>query len=457
MTTPMTTPVEPLCELRNVHKLFKMPNGLELKVLDDINLAVYPQEILCLLGPSGCGKSTIMRILIGLIEKSAGEVLNHGKPLEGLNVNTAIVFQGAALYPWLSVFQNVEEALIAKGLPTAQRTARVKEVLALVGLEGFEDAFPRELSGGMKQRVGIARALAVEPELLCMDEPFSQVDALTAENMRAETIRFWSDREKNPKSILMVSHDIKEVCFMASRIVVLDANPGRIRQIIENTLPYPRDPRSQAFLKLVDRIHDVITETAMPEEPVVEASAVSQAPAVRSTRFEVLPHAGIGEIGGLLEILDDHGGTEDAFQLASDVGREYQEVLNIIKAAELLDLVDTPKRDVTLLPAGKAYLSLAPQQRTEAFRHALLGLNVFRWMLNALEKRQNRFDADIVREELAVQLPFEDNDRLFATMVNWARNADLFDYESDTNQLVRNIGDHAPATVEPKPPEAPSP
>jgi NitT/TauT family transport system ATP-binding protein len=447
---------EPLCEIRNVHKVYRLPNGQDLKVLDDISLAIYPEEILCLLGPSGCGKSTIMRILIGLIPKSAGEVLAHAKALDGLNANAALVFQNAALYPWLNVHQNIEEALVAKGVQEGTRQKKVEEVIELVGLKGFEEAYPREISGGMKQRVGIARALAVEPELLCMDEPFSQVDALTAENLRVEAIRFWSDREKNPKSILMVSHDIKEVVFMASRIVVLSANPGRIRTIIENKLPYPRDPRSKEFQKLVDKIHDVITETTIPEEQEevsevsVPGAAVTQP--VRRSGLEVLPAVQVGEINGLLELLDDRGGKEDAFKLAAELGREYAVILNVVKAAELLDLVDTPHHDVVLTKAGKAYLALDAADKKQAFRKTLQELNLFKFVLNALAKRQNRCDADVIREELAVQLPFEDTERLFNTLVGWARNADLFDFATDTDELVRDVEEPKPAT--PPPPEA---
>lgn len=444
---------EPLCELRNVHKVYRLPNGQDLMVLDDINLRLYPEEILCLLGPSGCGKSTLMRILVGLIDKSAGQVLAHGHLLEGLNAQAAIVFQGAALYPWLTVSQNIEEALVARGLEVAARKAAVAHTIELVGLKGFEDAYPRELSGGMKQRVGIARALAVEPELLCMDEPFSQVDALTAENLRAETIRFWSDREKNPKSILMVSHDIKEVVFMASRIVVLDANPGRIRTIIENKLPYPRDPRSKDFQKLVDRIHAVITESALPEEEpepvVIPGQPLTEAPPPRSG-FEVLPDAGATEIGGLLEVLDDRGGREDVFRLAADMGREYAQMMNVVKAAELLDLVDTPKQLVVMTEAGKHYLKADAAERKLLFAKALDQLNVFKFVLTALEKRHRRCDADLVREELAVQLPFEDTERLFNTIVSWGRNGDLFDYEAASDQLFRDPGEK-PA----EPPAAP--
>lgn len=441
---------EALCELRNVHKVYRLPNGQDLKVLDDINLAVYPEEVLCLLGPSGCGKSTLMRILVGLISQSAGEVLAHGSHLDGLNPNAAIVFQGAALYPWLTVAENIEEPLVSIGQDAKQRKEAVENTIELVGLKGFEDAYPRELSGGMKQRVGIARALAVKPELLCMDEPFSQVDALTAENLREEAIRFWSDREKNPKSILMVSHDIKEVAFMATRIVILAAHPGRIRTIIENKLPYPRDPRSKEFLKLVDRIHAVITESELPEEQE-EVSAVSEVSVVRRPGFEVLPDAGVIEIGGLLEVLDDRGGREDIFKLAADMGREYAAMMNVVKAAELLDLVDTPKQLVVITDAGRAYLKADVADRKDLFRKGLHNLNVFRFVLTALEKRHHRVDADLVREELAVQLPFEDTERLFNTIVGWGRNADLFDYDGDTDQLFQDV-EEKPAEEQSAPP-----
>lgn len=450
-SAPAAAPVAPLpadalCELRNVHKVYRLPNGQDLKVLDDINLTVQPGEILCLLGPSGCGKSTIMRILIGLIQKSAGDVLVHGHSHEGLNPHSALVFQNAALFPWLTVAENVEEALVATGMSAEQRKRRAAETIELVGLEGFEEAYPREISGGMKQRVGIARALVVEPELLCMDEPFSQVDALTAENLRGEVIRFWSDRERNPKSILIVSHDIKEVAFIATRIVVLDAHPGRIRRILDNPLPFPRDPRSKEFLKLVDQIHEVITQQALPEEP--QSDEKSEVSVPRARGFEVLPDCGVLEIGGLLELLDDRGGQENVFRLASEMGREYARVIDVVKASELLDLVDTPKQQVVLTDAGRAYLKLDTADRKDAFKRGLVGLNLFRFIQHALDKRKGRCDADVVREELAVQLPFEDMDRLFDTIVNWARNADLFDYDSDTDELFRD--DHAISGPQPR-------
>jgi NitT/TauT family transport system ATP-binding protein len=305
-----------LCELRDVTKTFLLPSGKAITVLDRVNLFVHAEEVVALLGPSGCGKSTLLRVLAGLIKQDAGQVIYHGEPMQGLNPGVAIVFQSFALYPWLTVHQNIEEVLAARSVDARARREAVDRVIRVVGLSGFEEAYPRELSGGMKQRVGIARALVVEPEILCMDEPFSQVDALTAENLRGEAVRFWSDREKNPKTIFMVSHDIKEVVFMATRIVIMSANPGRIRRVIDNPLPYPRDPRAREFTRLVDQIHAVITETQMPDVPA--------APLVPGKgEWETVPDAGASEIIGLLEVLDDRGGRENLFHLVAGLGRDF--------------------------------------------------------------------------------------------------------------------------------------
>ena len=255
---------EPLCEIKDVTQNFRQPSGAPLVVLKDINLQIYPKEVVALLGPSGCGKSTILRILAGLIQPTRGEVLYHSKPLSGLTPGVAIVFQSFALYPWMTVFQNIDVVLKAAGVDSQARKERALNAIRTVGLAGFEEAYPRELSGGMKQRVGMARAFSLNPEMLFMDEPFSQVDALTAESLRAEVLDIWAVKDKNPSSILMVSHDIKEVVYMADRIVVLGTHPGVVRTIVNNTLARPRDYRSPELLQLVDRLHDIITGSELP-------------------------------------------------------------------------------------------------------------------------------------------------------------------------------------------------
>ncbi|HTR53635.1 MAG TPA: nitrate/sulfonate/bicarbonate ABC transporter ATP-binding protein [Kofleriaceae bacterium] len=420
----------PLCELEHIVKTFDLPSGAAMTVLDDVSLAVGEHEILALLGPSGCGKSTLMRVLTGLIEPNSGSVRYRGKPLVGLNPGVAIVFQSFALYPWLTVADNIGEPLRARGLDDAATRAKVAEVVRLVGLAGFEDAYPRELSGGMKQRVGIARSLAVTPEILCMDEPFSQVDALTAENLRGEVIRFWNAPETQLKTIMMVSHDVKEVVFMATRIVVMAAKPGRIRRIIENKLPYPRDYRSKEFQRLVDEIHAVITETELPD-----VASPPAAPA-RGPAWEPLPEAGASEVIGLLEVLDDHEGHADVFHLVDHIGQEFGRVLAVTKAAELLDLVDTPKQDVVLTEDGKRFLAASVPERKALFRERVKTLRIFSDVLAMIERADNhRLEGDAVLEMLVLRLPYEDPERMLATLVNWGRHADLFDYDQARKEL----------------------
>jgi NitT/TauT family transport system ATP-binding protein len=418
--------VDVICDLRSIDKDFALPSGGTVRVLEHVSLEVRDEELIAVLGPSGCGKSTLMRILAGLIQADGGEVMYRGKPLAGINPGVAIVFQGAALYPWLTVRDNIVEPLRARGLDEAKADETAMRVIRVVGLAGFEEAYPRELSGGMKQRVGIARALAVEPEVLCMDEPFSQVDALTAETLRSEVVRFWSDKDTNPKTIFMVSHDVKEVVFMATRIVVLAARPGRIRRIFENKLPYPRDYRSPAFLRLVDQIHAVITETEIPDLPATPAA---------STAWEPLPEATISEVVGLLEVLDNRGGKENVFELADDLGREFGATLSVVKAAELIDLVDTPRQEVVLTDIGRTVLSKNIAERKLIFREQFLQLRVVADVYEQIKKAGGKLDDDVVLTTAAMRLPYEDPERLLRTLVGWARTADLFDYDPERHIL----------------------
>src|SRR5579885_2096365 len=411
-----------LAELRHVWHEFPQPSGTPRRVLEDINLAVRPNEVVALLGPSGCGKSTILRILAGLIRPTRGEVLCHGRPLDGLYPGMAMVFQSFALYPWMTVAENVRAVLTAAGLPRAEAAARAEDAIRMVGLSGSEEAYPRELSGGMKQRVGMARALAVDPELLLMDEPFSQVDALTAERLRAEVLDIWSAHQRRLSSILMVSHDIKEVAWMADRIVVLAANPGRVRTVIDNRLPRPRDYSSPAFLALVDQLHEVITKSELPDVP-------EPAPAGPPS-FEPLPECSSNEIVGLLEYLDARGGKDDLFRIASDTHRPFGQVINVVKAAEMLGFVDTPRRQVVLAADGLRFVRAGPTERKAIWREQLLKLRLFREVHDALV-RQPRHEADrlFVLETIALHLPDEDNERTFQTFVRWARFGDLLAYD----------------------------
>jgi NitT/TauT family transport system ATP-binding protein len=418
-----------LCEVRGVWHEFKQPNGQPLPVLEDINLCVKPNEIIALLGPSGCGKSTILRILAGLIQPTRGEVLYHGDPLHGLNPGIAIVFQSFALLPWMTVTENVQTVLKAAGKEPAEIAERTEHVIRLVGLNGFEEAYPRELSGGMKQRIGMARALSVDPEILLMDEPFSQVDALTAESLRAEVIDIWHAKGSQISSILMVSHDIKEVVFMADRIVILDAKPGRVRTIVENRMPRPRDYRSPQVLALVDQLHDIITKAEMPDAPPQAAGPAASA-------IEPLPEATSSEIVGLLEYLDARGGKEDVFRIAADTNREFGRTITVVKAAELLDFVDTPKRLVILEPDGVRFVRASPEDRKAIWRGQLLKLRLFRDIHDLLQRQpKHEIDRDFLLETFVMTMPQENYETMFQTFIRWARFGDLFAYDETTETI----------------------
>lgn len=425
----MTTMTEPttdvLCEARGVSHDFVMPNGSKLRVLEDINVAVKPSEVVCLLGPSGCGKSTILRILAGLIKPTEGEVLYRGKHVDGLTPGVGIVFQSFALYPWMTVTENVDIVLQAAGLPPDERKGRAENAIRTVGLAGFEEAYPRELSGGMKQRLGIARALSVNPEFLFMDEPFSHVDALTAEGLRAEVLDLWAPQDSNPSSILMVSHDIDEVVYMADRIVVLSSHPGRVRTIVENPLPRPRDTRSRAFEELVSYLHEIITGTEMPDVPT----------AARATRIEPLPRTSTSEIVGLLEFLDSQGGADDIFELAAATDHEFGHMMGIVKAAEMLNFVDTPKQAVVLTAEGKRFVQAETEDRKTIWRDQLLKLRLFQDVRALLQREEGEASGDLVREMIIIALPREKYEEMFETMVRWARFGNLFAYEDDADRL----------------------
>ncbi len=430
MVAPATelSPASPLCEMEGVSHVFVLPSGQKLEVLDGVSLAVRPNEVVALLGPSGCGKSTVLRILAGLIRPTRGTVRYRGQPLDGLAPGVAMVFQSFALFPWMTVAENVRAVLEAAGLSAEEIAGRSDEAIRMVGLAGFEEAYPRELSGGMKQRVGMARALSLRPEVLFMDEPFSQVDALTAESLRAEILDIWATRRRNPASILLVSHDIKEVAFMADRIVVFGANPGRVRTIVENPLPRPRDYRSREVLALVDRLHDLITGHELPDLPPA-------APATAAA--EVLPDAGAGEIVGLLEYLDAREGREDVFRVAAETNREFGRVLTVVKAAELLDLVDTPRRLAVLTADGRAFVRADPDERKAIWRRKLLEMRLFSDVRDALlEEPSHRLPKDFVLETIVLRMPAEDYEKMFAIWIGWARYADLFAYDEDVGYVA---------------------
>src|SRR5262252_2112345 len=277
------TDEEPIAQARGVEKFYIQPDGRRIEVIAPTDLAIYPGKVVALLGPSGSGKSTLLRILTGLSRPSAGVIEWHGQPIDGRLPNVSIVFQSFALFPWLTVLDNVEAPLKARGVGPIDRRKQALKILDTVGLDGFETAYPKELSGGMKQRVGFARSLVVEPEVLFMDEPFSALDVLTAENLRGELMELWSKNQIPTKSIFLVTHNIEEAVLLADRVVVLGAHPARIRADFNISLPQPRDRKSARFVELVDYIYKVMTE------PEVEHAL----PDAETTAEIIMPKGGI--------------------------------------------------------------------------------------------------------------------------------------------------------------------
>jgi NitT/TauT family transport system ATP-binding protein len=438
-----------LIELRHVSKSYSTADaGPQVTILDDVNLEVRQGEVLALLGQSGCGKSTTLRLMAGLTEPTQGTVLAHGAPLSGINPNLAIVFQSFALYPWLTVEENVQVGLVHRRLDAQREREEIESALTLIGLSGYENAYPKQLSGGMQQRVGFARAIVARPEVLCMDEAFSALDILTAENLRAEVVELWRSPEHDwLKSIFFVTHNIAEAVFMASRIVIISSHPGRIRQVITNPLPYPRDTNSKEFAAMVDQIHAAITALALPDEPVAEGAAAAPAREAELTaasatrtaapvRVESIPAVQIGEILGLLEILKDSKETINVFDLSATIGKEFGETIAIVKTAEMLDLVDTPKDDVRMTQVGWYFLAAPLPARKTLFKQAIMKLRLFQILMGSLEDApDNRISADAVLERLAGLLPYDRSDRLFETLVAWGRYAEMLDYDQDTNTV----------------------
>src|ERR1700675_371167 len=291
----------PIIEARQIEKFYTQPDGGRVQVIAPTDLAVYPGQIVAVLGPSGCGKSTLLRMLTGLSPSSAGEVYWHGQPVRGEAPNVSIVFQSFALFPWLTVLENVEAPLEARGMPAIERRKPLLRIIDAVGLDEFETAYPKELSGGMKQRVGVARALVVEPEVLFMDEPFSALDVLTAETLRGELLELWLENKIPTRAIFIVTHNIEEAVVLADRIIVLGRNPAHIHADLAVNLSYPRDRKSPQFVELVDTIYRVLTRPDHKDEIAPHRTYAPGVPAPSKTIM--LPHTRPGGVAGLLEIL----------------------------------------------------------------------------------------------------------------------------------------------------------
>lgn len=425
--------VESLVRLLAVTKTYTQPDGYDILVLDDITLDIRPGEFVALLGPSGSGKSTLLRIITGLVEPSYGTVLYRGKPVRGPNLQAAMVFQSFALYPWLTVQQNVELGLAAKAVPAAARQERANTLIDLIGLNGYEDAFPKELSGGMRQRVGFARALAVQPELLCMDEPFSALDFLTAENLRSELLDLWLDHRIPTQAILMVTHGIEEAVFMADRIVILSKNPARVIKDLGVTLPHPRNRKSPEFTNLVDQVYKVVTGW---EEKEARVDTPATIVVDERPRLKPLPSGHLSMLTGLLELVADQGGRQDLYRLGSELLLEVDDLLPVTETAELFHLATVEEGDLILTDQGRQFCDGDIADRKLIIRRELSNIQIFRLIKRVLESKANgsmvkEFFNDILEEHFSVK----EAETQLRTAIYWGRYADLFHYDPDTETL----------------------
>jgi NitT/TauT family transport system ATP-binding protein len=435
MSTANTAPV-PIIEARQLEKFYPQPDGSRIQVIAATDLAVYPGQIIALLGASGCGKSTLLRMLTGLSPASAGSVFWHGQPVQGESPNVSIVFQSFALFPWLTVLENVEAPLEARGMPPIERHKRALRIIDAVGLDGFETAYPKELSGGMKQRVGVARALVVEPEVLFMDEPFSALDVLTAETLRGELLELWLGHKIPTRAIFIVTHNIEEAVVLADRIIVLGRNPAHIHADFTVDLPHPRDRKAAKFIELVDSIYRVLTRPEHKDEtspPRTYGAGVAVRPKVI-----MLPHTRPGGMAGLLEILADHGGRADLHRLADELSLEVDALLPTVDTAVLLGLLRVEEGDAVTTPEGQIFAQADIQGRKSIFRKAAIAnVPLLRQMEQALKSKSDRtLNDEFFRDLLDEHFSEDEARRQLETAIQWGRYAEIFDYDAATGKLT---------------------
>jgi NitT/TauT family transport system ATP-binding protein len=450
-----------IIEARAIEKSYPQPDGTRIQVVGVTDFVIEPGKIVALLGASGCGKSTLLRMLSGLAHPTSGELLWHGKPLDTQEPNVAIVFQSFALFPWLTVLENVEAPLQARGVAAVERRKRALRALDTVGLDGFETAYPKELSGGMKQRVGFSRALVVEPEVLFMDEPFSALDVLTAENLRGELLELWLNKKMTTKSIFIVTHNIEEAVMLADRIVVLGRNPARIRSDFQVKLAHPRDRKSARFVELVDYIYKVMTEPDVEHSlPDPESTGEIHMPAgglkkgqglVRSTKYQILPHARVGGMAGLIELLHDRGGREDLFRLSEELVMDVEDLLPILEACVLLGFAWLKEGDVQLTPQGVRFADADIQRRKVLFREASLAhVTILKQIDSILKKKSDhKISDEFFHDILDEHFSEEEVQRQFDTAMNWGRYGEIFDYDREGGRIIQSEVSVAEATENP--------
>ena len=421
----------PLLSLTGVRKAFRTPDGRERTVLEGVDITLHEGEIVALLGRSGSGTSTLMRIIAGLVRPNGGQVQYRGKPILGPTRGISMVFQSFALFPWLTVRENVELGLEALGVPAKEREDRADDAIELIGMGGFESAYPKELSGGMRQRVGIARALVMQPDVLLMDEPFSALDVLTTESLRDDILELWGERKIPTKGILVVSHNIEEAVWLADRILVVSSDPGRVRAEIPVRLDHPRDPESAAFRQIVDEVYAQMTAS------VRAPGAVG---AEQLTLGYRLPDTSPGKLEGLLETIAEppFGGRADLPALAEHTELPDDTLFHLFEGLRVLNLARIAAGDIFLTPLGRTYVEADDARRKELFGEALLrNIPLATHIRRVLdERRDHRAPEERFLQELQDYLTADEAERVMETAITWGRYAEIFDYDYNAGVLM---------------------
>jgi NitT/TauT family transport system ATP-binding protein len=416
----------PLVRVEGLRHIYRRGEANELLILDGLNLTLKDNEIVGVLGRSGCGKSTLLRIIAGLMRPTAGTVAIDGEPVTGPASQVAMVFQTFALFPWLTVLDNVEIGLEAQGWPPEERHKRALAAIDLIGLDGYENAFPKELSGGMRQRVGLARALVVHPKVLLMDEPFSALDVLTAETLRTDLLDLWCEGRMPIRSILMVTHNIEEAVLMCDRILVFSSNPGRIVTEIKVDLPQPRNRLDPKFRQLVDDIYARMTARAVGRPSgVFPGTGISM----------VLPRISSNVLSGLMETVaaEPYNGRADLPALAATFQMEIDDLFPIIETLQLLRFAEVEEGDVRLTEAGLLFAHADVDQRKKLFaQHLIAYVPLAAHIKRVLDEREShRAPATRFRDELEDSMSEELAESTLRAVISWARYAELFAYDED--------------------------
>ena len=431
----MEAPV--LLDVHDVRRAFPRPGGGELLVLDGINLTLHEGEIVGLLGRSGSGKSTLLRLICGLARPNGGSVTYLGHEVDGPASGIAMVFQSFALFPWLTVLENVELGLEALKLSPDEIQKRALEAIDLIGLDGYESAYPRELSGGMRQRVGFARALVVHPNILLMDEPMSALDVLTAENLRTDLVELWGDKRLPIKGILLVTHNIEEAVLMCDRVCIFSTNPGRIVTEIKIPLRQPRDRNDPAFVQLVDHIYVEMTARR----------TAAKLDRITGTGFGmILPRVSINLVAGLIEALAaaPFSGHADLAEIASELSLEIDELFPVAETLQLLHLAEIGDGDIKLTETGKRFADSETDERKRIFGRLLYRYVPFIAHLRRVLDERASHEAPKSRflDELEDYMTPDSAEQTLRAVVSWARFAELFAYDDDTGMFsMENPGE----------------